>query len=104
MLISLVGTPLPIEFELVVSTWHHDKKVNFEKPELIDALYETRCPVGTPWWKSDAIDIFNGTLDDEHLEEVDKYAKSPIAQQFALVRLARMRAAGGTIATLKTLP
>ncbi len=105
VLVSLLaGIHSPIELELIVSVWHHDKKVNFEKPEVIDVLDEIGCPVGDPRWWSDAIDISNGTLDDERLEEVDEYAKSPIAQLFAKVRHKKLLAAMGKVAVSKTLP
>ena len=60
--------------------------------EVIDALYEIGCPVGNPYWEYDAIDIFNGTDDDEDAEHVAEYARTPIAQLFAGVRQTKLGA------------
>ena len=59
VLISLVmGIGAPTELELIVSVWHREGKVNYQKPEIIDALWDIGCPVGDPHWEHDAISIF----------------------------------------------
>ena len=89
----LLGLHAPTELEAIVSVWHYDGQVDFDKPEVIDALYEIGCPVGNPHWEYDAIDIFNGTVDDEDAEHIAEYARTPIAQLFASVRQTKLEEA-----------
>ena len=100
----LAANSAPTETELIVSVCHRDKKVNFEKPEVIDALYEIGCPVGDPAWWGDAIDIFNGVLDDAQMEEIDEYAKTPIAQLFVSARYNELPSARKRVIVSETLP
>lgn len=105
VVVSLVaGIGAPTELEHIVSVWHRERKVDLEKPEVIDAMYETGCPVGDPRWEYDAIGIFNGTMDDERMNEIDQYAKSPIAQLFARARHDKMQAALKRTAGSESLP
>ena len=82
----LVGARAPTVLELIVSIWHRDGNVDFEKPEVIDALYDIGCSVGDPYWEYDAIDIFGGISDENDIEQFEEYAKTPIAQLFARSR------------------
>ena len=64
VLVALVmGIGAPTDLELFVSVWHHDGKVDYEKPEVIDALYDVGCPVADPHWEHDAINLLRGTTD-----------------------------------------
>ena len=60
------------------------------KPEVIDALNEMGYGVD-PHWETDAIMVFRGEFIKEDLDDIDDYAKSPIAQVFARFRWARIK-------------
>ena len=91
ILVSLrVGIRYDDTFELILGTLRHDGKVDTNKPEVIDALYEMGYGVD-PHWETDAIMVFRGEFDEEDSDELDDYAKSPIAQVFARFRWARLR-------------
>ena len=77
-------------FELILATLKHDGKVDVEKPEVIDALYEMGYSVD-PRWETEAIMVFRGEFDEDELDEIDDYVKSPIAQLFARFRWARIK-------------
>lgn len=85
-----VGIHYDDTFELILGTLRHDGKVDITKPEVIDALYEMGYGVD-PHWETDAIMVFRGEFDKEELDDIDDYAKSPIAQLFARFRWARIK-------------
>ena len=91
ILLSLkIGIHYDDTFELILATLRHDGKVDITKPEVIDALYEMGYGVD-PHWEADAIMVFRGEFDKEELDDIDDYAKSPIAQLFARFRWARIK-------------
>ena len=91
ILLSLgMGIHYDDTFELILATLRHDGKVDTTKPEVIDALYEMGYGVD-PHWETDAITVFRGEFDKEELDDIDDYAKSPIAQLFARFRWAKIK-------------
>lgn len=105
VLISLLaGQCAPSDLEVIASMWHRDGKVDFEKPEEIDALDEIGCPVGTVSWWGDAMDVLNGSPEDGCTEEIDGHAKTPIAQLFARARYEKVLTARKRGPGSETLP
>ena len=90
VLIGQAGVSDDDQFDLILGTLRHDGKVDFDKPEVIDALYEMGYGVD-PHWETDAIMVCRGEFDKEDLDDIDDYAKSPIAQVFARFRWARLK-------------
>ena len=79
--IGMAGLASDDEFDLMLATLGSDRKVDFRKPEVIDALevmgYATD---GVPCWDEEAIMLHRGVLRGE---PENAYAKTPIAQLFA---------------------
>lgn len=74
VLIGQAGISDNDEFDLILGTLRHDRKVDFNKPEIIDALDAMGYAIEVPRWHFD--------FDQEQYP----YAKSPIAQLFAKKR------------------
>ena len=77
-------------FDLILNTLRHEGKIDINKPEIVDALYEMGYGVD-PWWEWDAIMIYRKEYDEEDLVDMHDYAKSPIAQIFARLRWNRVK-------------
>ena len=91
ILVSLgVGIHYDDTFELILGTLRHDGKVDINKPEVTDALNEMNLS-GDAHWEWDAINVLRGKYDEQELNDIDDYAKSPIAQLFAKFRWARIK-------------
>ena len=91
ILVSLgVGIHYDDNFDLILGTLRHDGKVDINKPEVVDALYEMGYGVD-PRWETEAIMVLRGEFDKEELDDICSYTKSPIAQLFARFRWARIK-------------
>ena len=72
------------EFDLILATLRREGKIDFSKPEIIDALDHTGYATeDTPRWEHEAIEWHNGTLEGE---PEYPYVKTPIAQLFSQKR------------------
>ena len=91
ILLSLkIGIHYDDTFELILATLRQDDKLDTTKPEVIDALYEMGYDVD-PHWETEAFMVLRGEFDKEDLDDIDDYAKSPIAQVFARLRWVRIK-------------
>ena len=79
VLVSLaMGFHVPPDFETATSVWRREGKVDSNKPEVIDALTEMGYSIDAPSWQIDAISLADGDLDDQALEDIHPYARTPI--------------------------
>ena len=93
----LVSLTLRISYPLNVAAtlghWHADDKIDFEKPEMIDALYDMGFSVDDPPWYMYYDDITNDSLKDEDIRELGRYVTTDIARLFAQIRYKEINAA-----------
>lgn len=82
--ISLAGRSDSDEFDLILATLRRDRKIDFQKPEIVDALnYMGYATDDVPRWEHEAIEYHRGTLEGE---PEHRYVRTPIAQLFAQKR------------------
>ena len=83
----------PLDVEAALGHWHADDKIDFEKPEMIDALYDMGFGVDDPPWYMYYDDITNDSLEDEDIRELGRYVTTDIARLFAQIRYKEINAA-----------